>query len=401
MTRLPAPEPRLLLALALLMAAPDRLPAEAPFGASSGRRSDEPTPLERAVLDELNLVRRDPPRYARELERLRERFDGRRLVDPETKVVLLTQEGGAAVDEAIAVLRRTPPRGLLQPSRGLALAARAHASDQAKTGDVGHDGSDRSTPSTRAGRFGTWHGVVAENIHYGSGTARDVVIGLLVDDGVPSRGHRANILDPRFTVAGVSEAIHPSYRRVCVIDFAGGYSEAAQGGAVQPSPVGLPPSSARGLGDSNPPGRSSVNPGPAPTAANGPLTPAAIVAELNRVRAASAGAAALVQERGIDRAASQALSERSSGDGRLSPGERLSEFGTWSGSLNEILSCSGAQDASSVVDKLLGGGDATKAGYREALLDGLQRKVGVAVATDAAGRTCVLVDIVTDFRPSP
>ena len=61
---------------------------------------------------------------------------------------------------------------------------------------------------------------VAEVITYGSRTAADVVRQLVVDDGVPDRGHRTILFDPEFRFAGVACAPHPEYREACVVALA-------------------------------------------------------------------------------------------------------------------------------------------------------------------------------------
>jgi uncharacterized protein YkwD len=74
-------------------------------------------------------------------------------------------------------------------------------------------------------RYGRWHGRVSENISFGPATARAVVLALLIDDGVPDRGHRRNILDPNVRIAGVSCGPHKSYRLMCDIVHAAAYTE--------------------------------------------------------------------------------------------------------------------------------------------------------------------------------
>jgi uncharacterized protein YkwD len=183
------------------------------------------TAFERQVLVEMNLARTDPSGYARHIERQVRYFDGSLLRLP-GEVALRTTEGAKAVREAAAALRGQSPLPALAASRGLSRAARDHVEDQGPRGRLGHSGSDGSDMTDRIERYGTWDGSVAENISYGSTTARDVVIGLLVDDGVPSRGHRANILSAKARFAGVACGRHTTYGTMCVIDFAGEYREA-------------------------------------------------------------------------------------------------------------------------------------------------------------------------------
>ncbi len=178
---------------------------------------------EQAVLAELNLARTDPQRYAEYLSELRPHFNGKQLERP-GGIILVTREGVAAVDEAISFLRSTEPVSALRPSSGLSLAAQAHVEDQ-QDGAMGHSGSDGSEPWDRMNRYGTWAGGVAENIAYGGYSARGVVIQLIVDDGVPGRGHRVNLYNPDYRFVGVGCGRHARFHDICVLDFATRYTE--------------------------------------------------------------------------------------------------------------------------------------------------------------------------------
>jgi uncharacterized protein YkwD len=160
--------------------------------------------LNQAVVDEINFARGHPAQYARMLRQ--------------------TQDegyGGDAFWEAIEFLERQPPLPPLDPSRGLALAAAGQAAAQGPTGRTGHYGADRSSPTDRIHRQGVWSSRSAEAISYGYDDAGDVVRQLIIDDGVPGRGHRMIIFDPALRAAGAGCGYHTVYRYMCVIDFAG------------------------------------------------------------------------------------------------------------------------------------------------------------------------------------
>jgi uncharacterized protein YkwD len=182
------------------------------------------SPLEHAVVSEINMARGAPKDYASILEQSRKYYD-RKVLRLPGEPPLLTKEGVRAVVEAIRFLHATKPVSPFIPSKGMSSGAKDHVVDQGSSGATQHRGGDGSQAWDRVNRYGAWEKSIGENIAYGSDKARSIVMFLIVDDGISDRGHRKNIFDPDFCVIGVACGHHPTYRTVCVITFAGGYKE--------------------------------------------------------------------------------------------------------------------------------------------------------------------------------
>lgn len=177
-----------------------------------------PTPLERAVLDAINAARADPAAYAESLKTYRGYFDGKIVRYPGNPTGLITEEGVAAVDEAIAFLRVQPALLPITYSDLLALAASDHVREQGPRGATGHESADGTRPGGRVIRRGGGQ-YVAETITYGPPSAAEVVRQLIVDDGVKSRGHRRILYAAEYRYAGVGCGPHAKYGAMCVVDY--------------------------------------------------------------------------------------------------------------------------------------------------------------------------------------
>ncbi|MDR0698713.1 MAG: CAP domain-containing protein [Tannerella sp.] len=175
---------------------------------------------ENDVICEINKVRTNPKAYINYLKEERAYYHGLLIKRP-GKIPILTREGRAALEVCIAALEEATPAEALLPDENLCQAAGLLAAEQAKTGAMGHVCADGRTLKNRILQFcGDKYMQMAENISYGSWDARSIVIRFLIDDGIPGRGHRINLMNSSYTHCGVAMAKHPIYRYVCVIDFA-------------------------------------------------------------------------------------------------------------------------------------------------------------------------------------
>ncbi|MDT4969063.1 MAG: hypothetical protein QOJ64_3800 [Acidobacteriota bacterium] len=183
--------------------------------------------LEQEIIQEMNLARTEPQKYAAFVDEYRKYYDGNRLTVPGRKKAIITNDGIAAVDEAVNFLRAQRPLPAFDIAKGMCSAAADHARDLAGKGIDGHRGSDGSTPNARVDRYGDWESSIGETIVYEVSTPRQIMIALIIDDGVPTRGHRRNIFDPNYKVTGISVSDPLAFGSKCVIDYVGGFKEKA------------------------------------------------------------------------------------------------------------------------------------------------------------------------------
>jgi hypothetical protein len=191
----------------------------APCGRSLQTSRDEG--LDPAVLAEINVARADPRAYAARLRTYLTSFRGR-LAQESGRPQVMTVEGPAAVEEAIADLEGRAPAPPLSANSALARVARSLLEDQEESGRIGHTGSDGATLSDRMRRAGVYAMAEEEDIAYGGSTPAEVVRQLIVDDGVRDRGHRQSLFDPHMSHAAVACGSHARWGAMCVVDLAGG-----------------------------------------------------------------------------------------------------------------------------------------------------------------------------------
>lgn len=177
--------------------------------------------LREALLLEHNRLRTDPQSYIPILEDHINYFKDLVLAKP-GEIPVQTVEGKEAYVNAIEFLKTQQPVNELKYDENLTKAAEGHAKDIGPKGLVSHDGSDGKNVSDRIERYCEWDGACGENLNLGSRNAVDVIVDLLVDDGVEQRLHRRQLFNEKYNFIGIGVAEHKEFEIVVVFDYVGG-----------------------------------------------------------------------------------------------------------------------------------------------------------------------------------
>lgn len=193
--------------------------------------------LPEQIRNRINGIRGEPVEYAADLQAFKNRFKGNVAYTSSRPRGVVTVEGVAAVDDAILYVGKQPPRAPLEYSPVLTAVAQALVNEQGPRGTTGHMFADGTGPADRSKRAGG-DSFVSESIGYGSGGADEIVLRLIVDDGVPGRGHRKMLLSQEYRYVGIACGPHAVYGQMCVIDFSAtpDGSPMLPGGATPPPP---------------------------------------------------------------------------------------------------------------------------------------------------------------------
>lgn len=185
-------------------------------------------PIDKEIFEAHNHLRKDPKWLIPDLEEMIKQFDGM-LLKREGKVTLRTKEGAEAVQEAIEFLKKCEPMQPLKWNESVSKAAKDHTLDIGPKGLIQHDSSDGKTGvKERLKRYGNVVSCYGENLSFHCEEAKEVMIQLIVDDGVQNRGHRENILNAEFNVMGCFTDEHKDFNQMTCIDYAGAFVSAGE-----------------------------------------------------------------------------------------------------------------------------------------------------------------------------
>ena len=177
--------------------------------------------IQDAIFNEINLVRGDPKSYIPILEAHKQLFHNNILVR-HNQPPIQTYEGAAAFDDAIEFLKTQEAVPALDYSEHLTEAALDLSNDLGPKGLVSHEDSNGNYVSERIEKYTEWDTACFECIDLGGRSAQEVVINLIVDDGVENRVNRYNLFSKYYKYLGVGTGYHKVYGIFSVLVFVGG-----------------------------------------------------------------------------------------------------------------------------------------------------------------------------------
>ncbi len=133
------------------------------------------TARENQMVDEINLVRADPAAYAK-------------YVSEYIKAISPAKHERAAANELMDELKRLRPLSVLKINMDMYREAKNYGVVMMENNSTEHSGLPYN-----------------ENLSFGIENIREVIIDLLIDDDIPERGHRRNILNPNISFVAVHE----------------------------------------------------------------------------------------------------------------------------------------------------------------------------------------------------
>lgn len=172
------------------------------------------------LINEINIVRREPEKYIAILENDKTYFKDNILYRP-NEDPLRTQEGPAAHDEAIEFLKTLSSLNELKLDNRLTLACNDHVLDIGKTGAISHEGSNKETISQRVEVYAEWDFILCQNIDFGGKNVNEIIISFITGDGDPSRTHRKNLFRENINFIGAASGPHKETEICTVVAYAG------------------------------------------------------------------------------------------------------------------------------------------------------------------------------------
>ena len=178
--------------------------------------------LQDDIFLELNKLRKNPQSYIPLIESQMNTIKYNNvLFRNESPLRIQTFEGKSAYEDAINFLEQQQPVNPLKLDKRLCLAALDLVNDIGPKGLVSHQDSKGFFVSDRIEQYCEWDYCANECIEVSSHNAEDVLISLLVDDGLSARMNRQALFQRVYNYIGIGCGMHRDFQVCSVLVFAG------------------------------------------------------------------------------------------------------------------------------------------------------------------------------------
>ena len=176
--------------------------------------SVKPTAKAKEIIEEINILRSNPPLYAKKVEEYSKYFTDKAIKLPNFNIKIMTQEGAAPYLETIEYLRGKEKVNELIPSKALCEIAK-EVFDNMKNSETGE--IDEELYSNTIDKYGSFNGKFTRAVDLGGFTSEQIVINFLVCDGDPERSQREPILGTGLNKIGVAFGRDNANSTICIL----------------------------------------------------------------------------------------------------------------------------------------------------------------------------------------
>ena len=175
--------------------------------------------IEEDIFKAHNDCRNNPFNYITKIKEISNYFKDKIYHHPNEDPIM-TYEGVDSLEDAMQFLKILKPLPSLKYSEEISKACRDHVADIGPKGLISHEGSDGKNISDRIEKYCEWDGMLAENLDFGFRIGENVVMNMIIDDGLKEKIQRKNIFNKEFNYIGVGAGPHKIYGICVVVGYA-------------------------------------------------------------------------------------------------------------------------------------------------------------------------------------